>query len=306
MADTIQEQIVSYIETKLATITTGNGYATSVSNGQVKRYRVAGPEFQALPGITLAVVRELNSTNVYPVTQASMTMIIEAWDEFGDGATLDEKLGLFRADIQKALAADPTCGGLAHSTEVKRCENFVLEGTDQAVCVMEVEIVYSFLTANPYSQSVTHSAVSVSDGDLYDTISAIEEGIIQLLADEDLTDVNGIVFNNELRDGKLYAPYIRIFPEDTSIIHTTALREDIRYTFTVACIASSYSAADVNIARRIAMKASTVLKSEGYLNGSVSELRRTNWASNFTRDLPGGQVFGAAVTFQAHLLNSNN
>lgn len=306
MADTIQERIIDYVVGALEGITTDNGYAVNIN--RVERFRVSGPSSSLYPMIVIAMQFEDDATTIYPVTEAVMHMEMEVWDTFGDEEDLDARLGVLRAEIQEALMDDVTCGGLAHSLEITSQQNMVMEGERLGVARISADIAYSFLSSDPYAQSVTYAKKTTTDDDFYQTILDVEEAIISILVSAAITGVNGIVFNNELRSGKLLAPYLRVLPEPSDVNARMILKRQYwDYNFLVIGVASSYAAGDEVIARRIALKAITALKESGDLNLQLKaqDLYVENLDTRFTRELPGaGQVFGTAVGMRALVVNN--
>lgn len=139
-------------------------------------------------------------------------------------------------------------------------------------------------------------------------IKAIEDQIVQTIKDGAITGVNGIVFNRELRDGEKSPPYIIIFPDPSPIgsLAVITISEDWLYRFTIMGVAAAYASEDRDQARDIALQVSGLfLTGNRDLGGLVSDLVRTAWDSDHTRELPTEQLFGAAVSMEMRFINKD-
>lgn len=148
---------------------------------------------------------------------------------------------------------------------------------------------------------------------LYESIKAIEDGIVNTLINATIPGVNGIVFDPEIRDGVVKPTYLHVFHDTTPIEDATILvGEDWRIRFTVMAVSSGYDAPtpDVNQAREIALRAGSALIAGGRKLGIDSPyipsltIVRVGWQASYTRELPGegGQLFGAAMEFEVRFL----
>lgn len=137
-------------------------------------------------------------------------------------------------------------------------------------------------------------------------IKDIEDAIVQKIIDGAIVGVNGIIFNRELRNGVKAPPYIWIFPDPSPIdsLAVITISEDWLYRFTLMAVAASYASQDQDQARDIALQASGLfIPAPRTLGGLVSDVVRTAWDSDFTKELPTEQLFGAAVAMEARFIN---
>ncbi len=139
-------------------------------------------------------------------------------------------------------------------------------------------------------------------------VKAVEDAIVQTLIDGAITGVSGIVFNRELRNGTMKPPYLRIFPEPSPIASQgiKSIAEDWFYRFTIVAVAAAYESKDQDQARDIALQAGSLfITGTRDLNGLLTggDVVRILWDSDYTKELPTGQLFGAAVTLEARFIN---
>ena len=82
MTDTIREQIISAIETKLAQATTAKGYNINFANNVFRARKELHPD-QDLPGLVIWPMRE-ESSREYGVDNHNMLVKIEGFKEYGN------------------------------------------------------------------------------------------------------------------------------------------------------------------------------------------------------------------------------
>lgn len=147
---------------------------------------------------------------------------------------------------------------------------------------------------------------------LFDVIKAIEDALVQRLIDTAIPDVLGIVYNREMRWGALKNPYIRVFPDPSPIDDITAftIKENWEFRWTLMAVAASYNTKDQDQARTIALQAGSAMiwdpiaaqKDRCLIVNSVphvSDIERTVWHAEHTREIPNDILFGAAVEVEA-------
>lgn len=138
-------------------------------------------------------------------------------------------------------------------------------------------------------------------------IKAIEDALVQLVIDAEITNVNGIAFNREVRNGEMKPPYIYIFMDRTPIAEITQVKEEWFFTFTVMAVASSYTSDDADQARQIALEVSTVVmdvaNNRQWPGHVVNTVRRIAWNADYTRELPDGKLFGSAMEMEAKFMS---
>lgn len=117
--ESIKERIMQHILTALGTINKQNGYSVDIQS--IQRYRHTGLNLVTVP---LLHVREgddlvLREKKCFPLVHRQLEVYVSYIDRPDQTETRsgDEILTAAGADIEKALLADPTRGGLALFTE---------------------------------------------------------------------------------------------------------------------------------------------------------------------------------------------
>ncbi len=114
-----RQQIVDAVKTRLALITTANGYQTDIGLKQTEWNpgpKGADPEADELPGHDIrdeVETTEVKDKNSGTFDRALEIVVIAELKEAGPGATLARKA---LEDLIKAVGVDPTWGGLARRT----------------------------------------------------------------------------------------------------------------------------------------------------------------------------------------------
>ena len=112
MADTIREQLLSALVTRLKAIKTTGGYVTNLGNN-VYHHRAGELAESELPG---AVIRDLKSDIEPRVGAVEHTLDIEISVVVAAGATSIQTVYDLIADVYKAIGTDDRWGGLAIDT----------------------------------------------------------------------------------------------------------------------------------------------------------------------------------------------
>ena len=112
MADTVREQILAALETRLKTIKVINGYITNLGNS-VYHYRAG----ELAPGELPAVVIRDTASEISPrVGAVEHRVAVDLRVEVTAGATTIQAVYDLIADVYKAIAVDDRWGGLALDT----------------------------------------------------------------------------------------------------------------------------------------------------------------------------------------------
>ncbi len=151
MPDSIREQILKKIATKLATITTGGGYGNTIAS--VQRFSVAGQVSASTPYIVIHEGDESPQEEPDPATYYELALELEvrtAHDTAADARTSEELANSLRADIRKAMMSNRGWDGLAIDTKPLGSTGvFVLEGESEFLFVMDTTIIYRHLYSDP-------------------------------------------------------------------------------------------------------------------------------------------------------------
>jgi len=157
MPNTIRQQIIEEIKSRLAVITKDNGYQTDA--GMVLYYgRLQAPVPQELPAINIWDVDETMARE-FGIRSRRFTLNIEAYISSQDLA-LPELGNILRADLEKALLRkaldqdkiDETFNNLVQYFDFIRSEVFLLEGPERiGGVVMEFAVVYQQALGDPYA-----------------------------------------------------------------------------------------------------------------------------------------------------------
>lgn len=303
MADTIREQILNRLVMVLESIQEGVDYVNTIV--EVKRFGIKGMNPSYTPSVGFQMVSEDDNTSIYPAIESTMTIRLEIWEQMEDEDILDTTMGTLMADVQKAIMNDPQLNSLAHYTRIKNRAVVVSEDEVFGVAIMALEVKYSYQATDPTAAVNETGAVNPSVSALWDTIRTIEREFADQIKAGAITGVNGIVINNEVYDGDIRPPYIRIFLEESPVDDEgVSIHEYWKLQITVMAVTDSYASADADLVRALALKASTLIITDRTLNVRVQDTVRTSYAPDYKLELPsGGAVFGAAVMHEVRLIN---
>jgi len=159
MATPIVEQIAAAVKTQLETVTVANGYQQSVA-GVERPTRLGGFTPEDLLIILEQGGAEVDEENSAPGNPRRVawrqtfvvTLIAQPPDD--SAVPVETTLNTFRADVEKAIMADPSWGGLALSTMSDLAEPIPPEFTDGAYEALAVQFVVTYRTPedDPYTQ----------------------------------------------------------------------------------------------------------------------------------------------------------
>lgn len=154
MADTIKERIIKNRMTALQNIKVANGYANTVKT--VERIKQSGQTNKDTPYLELFAGDEESEDAPFPYTQKSLTLYLimgTRQDESTDPKWADEIVNSLLGDVEKAMAADFTCGALAiDCTEVSNGPMPIEEGMTALETFAEFRITYRHIRTDPTSQ----------------------------------------------------------------------------------------------------------------------------------------------------------
>jgi len=135
-------------------------------------------------------------------------------------------------------------------------------------------------------------------------IKGIEDAIVAILTGASISGINGIVFESELRYGKILPPYIRIFCEASRVNpNFVGIQEEWFMRIRVMVVASAYGSADADAARDLALQASSALMDNRQLNNTVADMVRLQWDPNYRHEIATVQLTGAAILLEARFLS---
>ena len=146
---TVRERIIRYLQILLKEITPENGFTFKFES--VERYRMVGLS-EAMPSAVLFVPDQDKTTKIYPAVSAIMRARIDLKASMGDGAELDEKLGILAEAVEEQIGSDPKLGGIAHWTQVVRETVSVIKESHVGVISLSVNIGYAYNANNPYEE----------------------------------------------------------------------------------------------------------------------------------------------------------
>jgi hypothetical protein len=150
MPSSVRELILSNLETVLSGITTVGGYENDIAS--VQRWKQRGNPLKDVPCIIVTAGPEDKKKGPNPLVTARLKVYLELYsrqDETDANAT-DTILNSILKDIEKALYADVTRGGVAVDTDVQEVVPFGAEvGNGHSGLIIGVEILYRHLATNP-------------------------------------------------------------------------------------------------------------------------------------------------------------
>lgn len=155
MAESVRELIMKQVQATLESITTANGYATTLN--AVERLQQGGQSHRP----PMAIVIEGDDVPIDRTQQDSGGMATERDLEIGivlevmqdeeiDARSASEVMNELIADVQRAMDADVSRGGHALNTEeIDTGAVIVQEGKKKLLCPMAYRIRYRHLRTDP-------------------------------------------------------------------------------------------------------------------------------------------------------------
>ncbi len=150
MATSIRQQIIDALVTLLGTITTGNGYETSIGSN-VFEWRTDNWQESEVPGVAVSDPDEsVERKGIKDYHSLSISFEVKT-----SGSTSTTVFRDAIADIDKALSTDPTLGGLVQSMTPVDNESAVVEKADKIFASTTIKIIAVYRTAmfNPFTLS---------------------------------------------------------------------------------------------------------------------------------------------------------
>lgn len=151
MALPISEQISENVAQRLATITTANGYGSTITVERANMHRGSRPENNVAVIYEGDEQREEDPPAGYFQYLKPFDVLVWIMEAEDSKWPLDKRANIVRADIEKAIMSDPFWDGLASNTFLQGIRRF-----DPALetygCVVSFDIQYRVLETDPYSQ----------------------------------------------------------------------------------------------------------------------------------------------------------
>lgn len=156
MADSIRQTVVDAFKTRLATITTGNGYETSIGSN-VKEWYTGDANDAVLPMVNIVdedveIRLDADDLGVIRMGKERHEMRLRFEVRLSNGTSTSTTLRKAVADVYKALGTDRTMGGLCKDIR-PRNDRIELEQQDKVIGLANIEIsaFYETNLLNPYS-----------------------------------------------------------------------------------------------------------------------------------------------------------
>jgi len=149
MADSIRQQIIDAVDTRLKTILVSNGYETDVGK-YVDEWRAYPQELAKLPAL---VYRDSNATSESTFGTHVHDLRVEI-EVTASGATAPKTIRKMAADVTKAVATDLTWGGLAEDTRIEaQPQDIQIEQESKRIAstLLAFNVVYRTERFNPYA-----------------------------------------------------------------------------------------------------------------------------------------------------------
>ena len=147
--DTIRQQIIDAVDTRLKTILIANGYKTDAGNNVYHWLEVPGAQ-EDMPFITYRDAGEVVEDVVVGEQWRTINLEIGA---FNKGATVDQGMRSLIADIEQCIGTDLRWSGLAEDTTmVGGAEDIEMEHKDKKLAgiLLRFEIEYTAERFNAY------------------------------------------------------------------------------------------------------------------------------------------------------------
>lgn len=153
MATTVREQIISNIATALGNITTGNGYENTLQS--VQRFMQDGLSVADVPTVVVTMEEERKSLGMTDRADCNLMVTCDVYAVHDQGSVSGSTAALvdsLAADVEKAVMADTTRGGLARTCEVESVIPFRLaEGQPFVGATVSLRITYTHDAGSPYT-----------------------------------------------------------------------------------------------------------------------------------------------------------
>jgi hypothetical protein len=151
--ESIRERIVQHVETSLSVITGTGEYHTAVAT--IARGQAEPSNLDELPAIRITEGEETVREGNYPCVTRWLSIQIRSWarvDPDLPDVSLPTVQNRLQADIERALLADPTRGGVAITTNLMGSVPNDDEARDETGSVtQEFQVQYQTLRADPAS-----------------------------------------------------------------------------------------------------------------------------------------------------------
>ena len=143
----VDERILQNLEQVLESITPANGYQTDIQ--RVRRWRHASNRDEVYPSLTLIVSDETAEDSPNYLYTRSVDVVVDCFIKVANDEDRDEQLSIIKADVETAINADPSRGGIAISTVTEGTVRYIGDDSN-AMLRLRVLVVYNTRRNNSY------------------------------------------------------------------------------------------------------------------------------------------------------------
>lgn len=153
MADSVREQILGAIVTELSGMSVANGFENDFPGG-VHRFQRAGAALANPPTIVVTLIQDQKDNASETLVSGRLEVAVEVFAV--DAGDLGESTGAYidslAQDVEKAIGADSTLGGLASFAFVDHIRPFgLIDGVPFVGVACRVVVQYRHLRGAPES-----------------------------------------------------------------------------------------------------------------------------------------------------------
>jgi len=156
MADSIRQDVINALKTRMATITTGNGYETNIGT-YVKEWYTGDANSDNIPMLNIVdesvdIRMEGDELGGIRMGKERHEMDVTLEVRLSNGTSTSTTLRKAIADIYKAMGTDRTLGGILKDSR-PRNDQIKIEQNDKVVGLANVSLSLFYETSlfNPYS-----------------------------------------------------------------------------------------------------------------------------------------------------------
>ena len=151
MADSVREQLLKRIVTDLEAMSTGNGFENDYPGGVV-RFSRAGAALADPPTVVVTLIQDQKDHGSSALVSGRLEVAVEVFAV--DAGDLVESTGSYidtlAQDVEKAIDADSTLGGLASHAFVDHVRPFgLIDGVPYVGVACRVVVQYRHLRGDP-------------------------------------------------------------------------------------------------------------------------------------------------------------
>lgn len=118
----------------------------------VQRWDYRGNHIIDVPCIIISSGREEKEPDPAPQATCHLTVILDLWTRIDETITTDtdQILDALLLDIEKALSANPKCGGYAEDSNIRSITPFeTVDGQPHCGLTIELDVLYRHLQTDP-------------------------------------------------------------------------------------------------------------------------------------------------------------